>query len=518
MGNVMHRIRTRANRAKAARSANPDPCGYVVNWSIGGLILANFLFLGQKIPVPSLIAKPRTEAHLERTAKALEAWRAVNGTYPATLGEMMASPEVREVNPDFHDASGNRLEYIRTGFDRFILRSFGSDSVPATSNSSNDDIILESASSRYAGGMVLNKRDHPEDHKGDSRESPVADASSFEFFTWPPAAAEGLWSPDGHWLARVASNPVTAERRIVVISEDHQRVLVSPHDRVEEFLWESGVSEPSLIFTATGSELYDDGIYRWRLTASEPGDSSKMENLIEDKTPEGLPGRLNAGGSAATTPQKKRWVLALLQSTGTTNALAVPEAELIASSGQRKFLDATNVLVCPPDGPRCVTNARLHGKQARFRLALDQSHRMRGTVTPGQRTWNRLPTRGKGTELLQSWRTGERESATSAMQPYVLFFSVLLHDQVRATPSTNMGPGTLKKLQISTEEAVAALLKSQETPRYLQALLVGGDRPSLRNMGTSDPRPVFEITDARLKEGGADDRKEKAAAGKKTRG
>jgi|GEM_PF-1937316 len=518
MGNVTHRIR---NRANAARPANPDPCGKVVSWSIGTLILANFLFLGQKIPVPSLIAKPRTEAKLERTGKALEAWRAVNGTYPATLGEMMASPQVRDLNPDFHDASGNRFEYIRTGFDRFILRSFGSDSVPATSNSGNDDIILESPDSRHAGGMVLTREG--------SRGSPGADAASFEFFTWPPAAAEGLWSPDGHWLARIASNPATAERRIVVISEDHQRVLVSPHDRVEEFLWETGVNEPSLIFTATGSELFDDGIYRWRLAASQPGESLQMESLLEETTPVGLPGHLNASGPAGAAPQKKRWVVALLQSTGTTNAIAVPENKLLAGAGQRKLLDAANVLVCPPDGPKCVTDARLHGKQATFRLALDQSHRTRGTITPGQRAWNRLPTRGKGTAMLESWMmamtampgmmtmTGARESAASAIGPYVLFFNVLLMDQVRATPSTNMGPGTLNQLQSATEETVRNLLRSQETPRYLQALLVGGDRPALRKMGSNGSRPVFEITDARFKESGTDDRKEKGPAGKKTR-
>ena len=510
MGNFTHRIR---NRANAARPAKPDPCGKVVSWSIGALILANFLFLGQKIPVLSLIAKPRTEAKLERTAKALEAWRAVNGTYPATLGEMMALPQVRDLNPDFHDASGNRFEYIRTGFDRFILRSFGSDSVPATSNPGNDDIILESHDSRYAGGMVLTREG--------SRGSADADAASLEFFTWPPAAAEGLWSPDGHWLAWIASNPATAERRIVVISEDHQRVLLVPHDRVEEFLWETGVNEPSLIFTATGSELYDDGIYRWRLAASRPGESLQMESLLEDTTPGSLPGHLNTSGPAGAAPQKKRWVVALLQSTATTNAIAVPENELLAGAGHKKLLDAANVLVCPPEGPKCVTDARLHGKQATFRLALDQSHRTRGTITPGQRAWNRLPTRGKGTAMIESWRmamTGARDSAASAIMPYVLFFNVLLMDQVRATPATNMGPGTLNKLRSTTEETVRNLLRSQETPRYLQALLVGGDRPALRKMGTNGPRPVFEITDARFKEGGTDDRKEKGAARKKTRG
>jgi hypothetical protein len=501
MGNATHRIKT---RARPPRQKNADPCGQIVNWSIGALILANLLFLGQKIPVPSLIAKPRTQVGLERTAKALEAWRAANGTYPATLGEMMASPEIRATRPGFHDASGNRFEYIRTGFDRFILRSFGSDSVPATLASGNDDIILESATSRYAGGMVL------------TNQPPAAASSSLEFFTWPPAAAEGLWSPDGHWLARIASNPATAERRVVVISEDHQRVLVSPHDRIEEFLWEQGTSEPALIFTATGSELYDDGIYRWRLSSSQPGDALKMENLIDEKMADSLPGHLGGGNSAAAVSRKKRWVLALLQSSGTTNALAVPESELIASGGQRKFLDSANVLICPPDGTKCVTNARLQSKQAVFRLALDQTHRTRGTITPGQRTWSKLPTRGKAAELIHAWKSGAGEDAIDVLRPYVLFFSVMLQDQILATRPVTMAPGTIQHLRASNEENMADLLKSQETPRYLQALLVGGDRPALRNMGYGS-RPVFEITDARFKEIRTDDRKEKAEAGKKTR-
>lgn len=481
MGNATHRAHA---RPKSRKNAGPDRCTRIVNWSITALIAANLLFLGQKIPVPSWIAKPRTAQEMARTARALDAWRAKHGDYPLTLGEMMVAPEVRAIAPNFHDASGNRLQYIRTGYDRYILRSFGSDAVPATSHLPNDDMMLESPDSRHAGGMIIATKD--------------AKYSSDEFATWPPAASEGLWSPDGHWLARITTNPRTAEKRIVVVNDDHDRILVSPHDRVEEFTWEQGAGEPSLVFTATGSELYDDGIYRWRLSANQPGDAPKMENLIESRSMASLPGNLGGSsqqGGATATGRPRRWVLALLQSTGATNALAIPEDELLGggSGTPRRFFDATNILICPPGAGKCVPNARVRGKSVKFRIALDQEHATRGTITPGQRLWARLPSRGKSGELLREWNRALDQDGLSAMRPYVIFFSIILHDQLRAKS------GTL----------ATRLLQGQETPRYLQALIVGADRPSLKSLGP-DARAVFELTDTGTRRPG-----EKASNGKR---
>lgn len=474
-----------------------DPCSLLVNWSIAGLILANLLFLGQKIPVPSWIAKPVIQSQLRATERALESWRSMHGHYPASLGAMMAAPEIRAENPPFHDIAGNRLQYIRVGLDAFILRSFGSDSLPASSSGPQDDLILESNASRSSGGMMLTTAGH---HVGSD-----ASTDPFAFELYPPAASDGLWSPDGKWIARIASNPDNGEHRIIVMKEDHSRLLISPHDRVEEFLWETG-SEPSLIFSATGSDLYDDGIFRWRLSAGEhgdvPGDVPATENLLIQGSSESLPGGITGGQSR---PQKSRWVIALLQDNGDTasqNGLAViaaPEAELIAKGGSARFLDAANLWQCPRNRGPCGRMPGLRGKKISFKLTLDQTHKIRGRITPAQERWNQLPVRGRSQDLLESWFAAASSDELKSLQPYVLFYAIVLQDQARASAFGKSNHAIHRKLAEWTDGMTQKLVQSQETPRYLQALILGADRPSLKNKGPGSS-PVFELTDTDLME------------------
>jgi len=484
------------NAASQTRSKR-DPCSLLVNWSIAGLILANLLFLGQKIPVPSWIAKPVIQSQLRATERALELWRSKHGHYPGSLGAMMAAPEIRAKNPPFHDIAGNRLQYIRIGLDAFILRSFGSDSLPALSAGPQDDVILESIASRDSGGMTLVADGH--------RVGSDASANLVEFALYPPAASDGLWSPDGKWVARIASNPDNGEHRIIVMKEDHSRVLISPHDRVEEFLWETG-SEPSLIFSATGSDLYDDGIFRWRLSAGEhadvPGDVPTTENLLSQGSNESLPGGIVDGQSQ---PQKSRWVIALLQDNGDTvsqnglTVIAAPEAKLIAKGGSTRFLDPANLWQCPRNRGPCSRLPGLPGKKISFKLTLDQTHKIRGRITPAQERWNQLPVRGRSQDLLESWFAAASSDELSPLQPYVLFYAIVLQDQARASAFGKSNHAIHRKLAEWTAGMTQKLVQSQETPRYLQALILGADRPSLKNKGPGS-NPLFELTDTDLME------------------
>ena len=482
------------------------PGNWLVNYSIAGIILANLLFLGQKMPVSSWIAKPRIHAQLRATENVLEVWRKHHGAYPVTLGEMMASAEIRAKNPAFYDAAGNRLQYIRLSLDAFILRSFGSDSIPASSTGDQDDVILESSMARNAGGMVLVAPDA----------SPASNAR--EFTTWPPAATDGLWSPDGSWVARIASNPQTGERRVLVMKDDHSRLLVSPHDRIEEFFWERG-HEPALIFSATGSDLYDDGVFRWRLSAAQFGDGPKMTNLLESARAKALPGRLGVDQKVSEGAQKSRWVIALLQPgegidwRSGFNVLAVREAELLASGGAKKFFDSGYLWRCPWGTGNCEHEKIMPAKSISFRLALDQIHRIRGRMTSAQQQWSRLPVRGRSQELLEAWFAAAASDSLKTLKPYVIFYAIVLQDQVQEQLQGAGGgtgnPSKRRQLSVLTSKMLETLLRDQETPRYLQALLVGGDRSSLKNDGNNS-QPVFELTDATEPNKNAENRKSKA--------
>lgn len=497
-----------------------NQCDRIIRWSIAGLVVANLLFLGNKIPIPRWIAKYRTSNQMALTMRALDHWKSIHSEYPPTLGAMMTDQQIRRARPPLHDASGNRFEYIRVDPNSYFLRSFGSDGSPASTSDDHDDIVRSSSNLIIGGLQFQSLRQFEKPAK--------SSIASTEFTTWPPAATDGLWSPDGSWLARIVTNMDKGERRLLIISQDRSRLLTSPHDRVEEFMW-SPHREPCLIFSATGSDIHGDGVFRWCPTMSADEQNRGLINLL----PTFATNESKSGGSAtiagdtnlvakfATNQNHNknlRWIIALLQPTERSlggidtlnllpqtekeplfHILAVPEVDFFSDNRSKKFLSAKNLWTCRFQSGNCthITKNRrlLDSLRVEFKLALDPSTTFRGRPTTAQVVWNQLPVRGPAQKLLERWLAAAANPAVGALQAYVMFYTVILQDDV-GTSSLGKQDGNIQaKLANWSQQIVDRMTGSIDTPRYLQVLLSGRDRPALKYLGNSSQH-LFEILDA----------------------
>lgn len=500
-------------------------CEGVVRWSIGALILANLLFLGNKMPVPQVIAKFRTEQLMHRTMQALEQWLALHNEYPSNLGNLMADRDIRRLKPALHDAAGNRFEYIRVSPTAYILRSFGSDGVPAWMTNSHDDIV-RSSPHLTLGGIRLD----PQVPAANLHQSPTNTqiGTMLSFTTWPPAAADGLWSPDGAWLARLIVNTEKSERRLLMIHHSGSRILTSPHDRVEEFLWSPG-DETCLIFSATGSELYPDGLFRWCPSRGDTASEDALVNLLPDAISSKRSSKIDLTSNSQNSV-KPRWIIALLQPTkkslagesltgksltgtnvltslprgarGATqplfHILAVTESDFFNRSVRGKFFDQNHLWTCPFSKGNCIKSnfsAPTNRPLVNIRLALDPATSFRGRPTHAQTIWNRLPVRGKAQNLLETWFEAVANPTISVLQPYVMFYSIILQDDVVSSTISKNNTEVKSRLESWTDQMIDKLSGSFDTPKYLNILLTGIDRRSLKYQGNTLIH-IFEILDA----------------------
>jgi hypothetical protein len=470
-----------------------NPCAQLVNLSITALIVANILFLGQKLPLLPWVAKWRISQQLDRTALALDQWRAAKGQYPHSLTEVLDTSTPGQIMPSLHDAVGNRIQYLRLGPDQYLLRSFGPDAMPATGTGHHDDVIQGSRAMPSPGGLKLSFAPGDTSIRG----------------TWSPSSAEGAWSPDEKWIARIAANPDTGERLLVIVDDQRSRVLVSEHDRVEEFTWEPGEHlSPSIVFSATGSDLHGDGIYRWQI------DTGVTENLMpKPEEPAGsgkakdgkLPGSF--GSTTQATDSTVRYAIAILQSPGGEHGapegldvLAVrldgPNGFHSRGGGQAggpRFLDVRNLYRCTWRDGGC---SRVKGNAAsvRFRISPDQPWRQRGQMTPAQSGWVRLPVRGTARELLEKWFDAATSDRLVPLRPYVLFYAIILQDQIRNSAAIARDTQVSKRLRESADGMSDQLVGSADAARYLQILVSSEEREGLYRLGL-DSQKVFEVTD-----------------------
>src|SRR5690606_20986824 len=99
---------------------------------------------------------------------------------------------------------------------------------------------------------------------------------------YPAALLAGAEAPGRKWRAEVFLDTDTGQRTLFVFGRaTPSKVMIAPHDRIEEFLWlPDGLR---IIFTATGSSRYGDGIYLWNLI------DDSVENLAQTLLQEALP-------------------------------------------------------------------------------------------------------------------------------------------------------------------------------------------------------------------------------------
>lgn len=182
---------------------------------------------------------------LNETAAWIERFQKDQHRLPWSLAEIRLYAKSYESPYTPYDSFGLRLQYLPLRENSYLLKSFSSDAMENTYGSEADEQFLHGipAAKQAAKATPLNKS------------LPVIYQGAF---------LEGLEAPTSKLIARLEVNPLLRTRYLFVQDpSDASFSMVSFHDAVEEFLWLPSGHE--IVYTAQGSDRYEDGIFYWNL-------------------------------------------------------------------------------------------------------------------------------------------------------------------------------------------------------------------------------------------------------------
>ena len=382
----------------------------------------------------------RTRQVLKDDVAALHAFLAKYEKNPSDLSILRSFARGNKLPFSAYDAYGERMDYLRFDNQHFLLRSFG------------DDQIQNSLTSSIDLG-IINWGERP--NIALTYSYPELPQPGF----YPAALLAGADSPDHHWLARVYSDAERGHQHLVVrhLLKDGL-FMVAPHDAVEEYLWLP--TGDRLIFTATGSSRYRDGIYLWDLRTDTTID---VLDVIHTRQL-----------SALTHVPNKLWVsLAGVSKRGPLVYFYMRPRHYGSLSPLQFFRYSSMIAVAVPDGekPRLATVDEFPASvdAASLTHPLQINWQIQGQGTHVQREWLQLPTTSDVEHLLLAWHEFSDKAAGSPLYPYSLWLLATFYGESFAAMQTSSGHEHDALRSYGTEVA-RALLNYAAAPTYLKGL------------------------------------------------
>lgn len=168
-----------------------------------------------------------------------------------------------------YDAWGERIEYLPLDPEHYSLRSFGADGMQNRPNEALDLGVFH-----WGLEEELGLKYNAQDAVAHQRPSAVLFA--------------GATDAAGKWTAKVFLDPKTGIKRLMVRSESQKNLfMVANHDGVEEFLWLP--NQEKIVFTASHSARYADGLYVWDLLTDEAEELFTLEKQQSLLGPNSVP-------------------------------------------------------------------------------------------------------------------------------------------------------------------------------------------------------------------------------------
>jgi len=197
----------------------------------------------------------RTDEILEQGKQTVVQFEADFGAVPTNLSMLRSFAKLSNESFAPYDTNNQRLDYVRFDDSHYVLRSFGKDGFQNHGKSSDDRII----------GRVIGVPRFP---YLNSRQSSVRTNA------YDSGLLLGSVSKDKRWYAQLYVDKLTGSKKLV--TRDLKRknhYLIAYHDGIEEFYWVPGSQK--IIFTATSSGRYQDGLFIWDLTTDKTVDILK---------------------------------------------------------------------------------------------------------------------------------------------------------------------------------------------------------------------------------------------------
>lgn len=209
------------------------------------LLLPILWLLALALTESGLIHRSDVTPTLNETAQWIEKFQKEFQRLPWSLAEIRLYAKSYEAPYTPYDNFGLRLQYLPLKENSYLLKSFSSDATENLYGSAPDEQILVGLSSAQQGLQAL----FP------NKSQPMIYQGGF---------LAGLRAPSTGLIARLEVNSLLRTRYLLVQDPKESRFsMISFHDAVEEFLWLPSGHE--IVYTAQGSERYEDGIFYWNL-------------------------------------------------------------------------------------------------------------------------------------------------------------------------------------------------------------------------------------------------------------
>lgn len=234
-------------------------------WLVPWLIAAAWIGLGE-FARNSNFLRSATETVIHTNDTLIQSYVRKYGEAPPSLNELRLYSHMRRKFYQAFDAWGGRFEYLRLGRINYTLRSFGSDGAQNRLDSEPDPGI-------FRWGQMVNQGLQYDVEAGAKEPRP-----SIILFA-------GADDDTRAWNAKLFLDQASGAKRLLVRSRKVLNLyMLAPHDGIEEFLWLPG-GRDRIVFTASGSARYADGIWIWDLKTDQSWNLLQFDQSDRDLSP-----------------------------------------------------------------------------------------------------------------------------------------------------------------------------------------------------------------------------------------
>ncbi len=376
---------------------------------------------------------------LQIGSRLIEDFQKSRGRLPANLNEVRVFGK-NNLWTRFipYDGYGNRFLYEAVSSQYYVLKSFGSDALENTALAVEDPTATNIPPSPPSPPVY---------------QPPAKPSLRF----YPSALLMGTKSPKSAFVARLFIDFPNRKKHLVVRHlKKKQFTLTSQHDRVDEFLWLPNGYQ--IIYTASGMDRYQDGIYLWNIVTNE------VVNIMS---------LVQKSFILARNYNPDRYLMSLsFIDAVTQNVYAFIAPNTGEAVSPRDFFSSKNLFAIKISEKfkRGVTvqPAQIDDNIFREVQPLAQDILIPFVGTRAQSQWVRLPLAGHPQEVIEQWQAYSVENPETPMFPYSLWWLSSIYSDAYHLLKKNQ-PTDAQTLRAYGSELSQALTRLTTAPPYLRA-------------------------------------------------
>ncbi len=359
---------------------------------------------------------------------------------PTHLAEVRALARSYKTPIVPYDSYGMRLQYVALTDTDYLIKSFGRDEQENHLNTAVDPTFSTLSSQAETFVQAENFQE-----------------SVPQFYQ--AALLDGSQSPESGLIASLQLQVKLKNRQLLVRSpKSPDFFMIAFHDRVEEFLWLPGGQE--LIFSATGSDRYEDGLFYWNLK------DNSIHNLLPDLKKQFWP----------ELPDDSHFFIALSHISQEPALIYILLTAAESEELNPKMFYSFKNLIALPIGQGLeskVTAQRIQTDLAftAFDYTFSQERLLKTAemASPVQQEWLALSLEGDTEELISQWQDFSSNHAENPMCVYGLWWLSSVYNDAFRQLSQRGSPEAhaIRNFGIEISEALASM---PTAPEYLRAM------------------------------------------------